>query len=152
MADPRGIRLNNPGHLRHGPAWRGLTPVQDDPHYARFSEPLWGLRALMRVLLTYRRRHGLDTVHRMLHRWAPPRGAHPDGTPYTQDTASYVRHVAARLGVDPHAPVPLEDPAVLADLARAIVRHECGTPPPSRPPDWYYTAAYTQAARLALAP
>lgn len=104
----------------------------------------------MRVLLTYYRRHHLRTLRQILTRWAPPKGQHRDGTPYAQDTASYVAHVAGRLGVDPHEPLAVEDPAVLVPLARAIVRHECGRPPAGRPPDWYPPELYAEAARLAL--
>lgn len=103
----------------------------------------------MKTLLTYYRRHHLRTVRQILTRWAPPKGQHRDGTPYTQDTAAYVAHVADRLGVDPHEPLAVEDPAVLVPLAQAIVRHECGRPPGGAA-DWYPPELYAEAARLAL--
>ena len=30
MTKPRGIRLNNPGNIRHGDNWRGMAPDQPD--------------------------------------------------------------------------------------------------------------------------
>lgn len=60
---PRGIRNNNPGNIRLSKTkWEGQKPLQADLDFIEFLSPLYGLRALMKLLLAYHLRHGLDTV------------------------------------------------------------------------------------------
>lgn len=122
---PRGIRNHNPGNLRRLPiaAWLGMAAVQRDPAFIEFDGPEWGIRALCRVLLTYRRRHGLRTVREIITRWAPPQ---------ENDTEAYIRHVAKALRVAPDEPVDVTKPEILAALAAEIIRHENGQQPYSR--------------------
>ena len=54
---PRGIRNKNPGNIKLGTKWDGLADEQSDPVFCVFSEAVWGIRALMRILLTYRFTH-----------------------------------------------------------------------------------------------
>ena len=138
---PRGIRNRNPGNIRHGSQWVGLAPEQPDAAFATFTDHVFGLRALMVVLLTYYRRHKLDTVREIIGRWAPP---------VENDTGAYVDQVAKRLGVGPDEIVNPERRETLIGLARAIVRHENGKPPSGAPADWYAADVYDRAADLAL--
>lgn len=115
---PRGIRNHNPGNIRHGSAkWQGLAAVQSDPEFCVFSAPHWGLRALARLLLTYRRRYHLTTTRQLIGRWAPPS---------ENDTGAYVAVVAKALGLKPDAEIPLD---FWPSLVAAIVRHENGQQP-----------------------
>lgn len=116
---PRGIRNNNPGNIGKGVGFAGEVEG-GDARFATFESPEAGVRALARNLLTYQQQHGLDTVTDILHRWAPPS---------ENDTASYVRTVADRLGVAPDQPLNLADPSTLARLTVAIIQHENGTQP-----------------------
>lgn len=139
---PRGIRNNNPGNIIKGKTlWRGMAQDQDDPRFVVFSAPVWGLRALMKTLLTYYRRHGLDTVHSIVNRWAPP---HENATDH------YAEHVALKLKVHRTALLRVDDPAILVKLAQAIVLHENGKPVKSRGKFWYPQRLYEEAAIMAL--
>ena len=102
-----------------------------------------GLRALMRLLLTYHIKYGLDTVESIINRYAPP---------HENQTHLYMRHVARRLQVEFREVVDLRRADVLIGMARAIVRHENGRPPEDTPADWYALDMYEEAARLALLP
>ena len=42
---PRGIRNHNPGNIKLGTAWDGLSDEQNDDVFCQFKEPVWGLRA-----------------------------------------------------------------------------------------------------------
>lgn len=138
---PRGIRNNNPGNLRRSRIrWDGMSALQKDDEFVCFTAPVWGVRALMKTLLTYQRKHGLKTIEAMINRWAPP---------LENKTAHYVWHVARCLGVSHRAPVDLTRPDMLVRMARAIIRHENGAPPGGRD-DWYGPETYTRAAGLAL--
>lgn len=138
MPLPRGIRNHNPGNLVRGDTrWQGLRENQTDPKFFQFSGPIWGLRALMKVLLTYQRRHDLQTIEEMIRRFAPP---------VENPSRHYSRYVADRLGMAPQDAVNTDDPDILVTLARAIVSFENGY----AQNDWYDPEIYTQAMTLAL--
>ncbi|MBU6476084.1 MAG: structural protein [Alphaproteobacteria bacterium] len=138
---PRGIRNNNPGNLRLSKTrWQGQAAEQPDPDFITFMGPVFGLRALMKTLLTYRLKYGLDTVRSLINRYAPP---------VENDTGSYIYNVAKRLGVKPDDEIDLCLQKTLVALAAAIVCHENGRPPQGRVADWYDASVYAQAAVLA---
>lgn len=118
MTDPRGLRNNNPGNIEYnGTAWQGLDSPPSDGRFARFSDPVYGIRAMSRILDTYRDRHGLNTVQSIISRWAP---AHEN------NTTAYTDYVARRVGVDPMQPLTQSDrPAVIA----AMIKMENGEQP-----------------------
>jgi hypothetical protein len=139
---PRGIRNNNPGNIRlSATRWRGQKEFQFDPEFVEFETPVLGLRALMRLLLTYHFRHGLDTVESIINRYAPPHENATDG---------YIHHVCRRLRVGRREKIAVAAPATLAAFARAICHHENGPPPRHLPRGWFPDAAFDEALRLAL--
>jgi len=115
---PRGIRNNNPGNIRHGADWKGLAEDQLDDDFCTFVDPQHGVRAMGRTLLTYERKHGINTVEGIVNRWAPP---------VENDTDSYVEHVAQRVGVGVDEVIRVADH--LEDLVAVIIVHENGVNP-----------------------
>ena len=69
---PRGIRNKNPGNIKLGTNWDGLAAEQTDPTFCIFDEAVMGIRALQRILLTYRFTHKKATIDEIIYRWAPP--------------------------------------------------------------------------------
>lgn len=126
----RGIRSNNPGNVRRGDQWRGLSATQPDQDFCTFIAPVYGIRAMVKILMSYKRR-GIDTVQEIVSTWAPPS---------ENDTAAYVRSVCSRVGVGPNDPVEPTNP----DLIKAIIRHENGSQP-------YADNVILDAIRLATA-
>lgn len=118
MRTPRGIRNNNPGNIRHGENWNGLAEQQPDPDFCTFVAPVYGIRAMGRILLNYQRRHNLNTVREIINRWAPP---------VENDTQAYAAHVARVLGVDPDAQVDVA--TLLETFLEVIIQHENGQNP-----------------------
>lgn len=119
----RGLRNNNPGNIRKsGDAWQGLAAVQDDPAFFKFTDARYGVRALGKILQTYRNKYGLQTVRDIIARWAPS---------IENNTTSYVSSVARALDVKPDDVIDVY--ARLPELAAAIIKHENGSNP--------YTAA-----------
>lgn len=143
---PRGIRNNNPGNLRPGPAWQGvagLDTAPPDPPYLRFVDPEHGVRALARTLISYRERHGIDTLAAVFARWAPV----GDGN----DPDAYAAVVAQALGQDMATPIDLRDPVILAALAAAITHQENGGAPGTGADGaWYPVETYRRGVALAL--
>jgi hypothetical protein len=116
----RGLVNNNPGNIRkNGTAWHGAV-TGSDPTFVTFDTPEDGIRAMAKVLLTYQRQHGLDTIAELLERWAPA---------VENDSFAYIDDVATRLRLDPDERIDLGDRAVLAALCGAIIRHENGIQP-----------------------
>ena len=142
---PRGIRNNNPGNLRLSKTvWHGQKlPPQTDKEFVEFITPLYGLRALMKTLLTYYLKYNLDTVECIINRFAPP---------HENATDSYIHYVAKGLKVRRTDKIDLTSRPLLILLACGIVRHENGVAPPERPSDWYEQELYNEAVSLVLSP
>lgn len=139
---PRGIRLSNPGNIRKGGlAWQGESAMQDDHDFIRFETPVDGLRALMKILITYQEKYDIEHVQGMILRWAPPS---------ENDSAAYAADVAARVGVKVTDYIDIEIPENLIRMAQAIVHHENGKCPDPTLPWWYPDEIYETAAARAL--
>jgi hypothetical protein len=124
MTAARGLRNNNPGNIDHNPTTKWVGQLAHDPkieaRFCRFDRPENGIRALGKTLLTYYRKHGLNTAAGIIGRWAPP---------VENNTAAYVRSVESALwakGLGRSGPLDLESPAVLGCLVRSIMRQEIG--------------------------
>jgi hypothetical protein len=116
---PRGIRNNNPGNIRKSAdMWQGVAG--DDGTFAKFESPKWGIRAMAKLLINYQKKHRLDTIEEIIHRWAPPVENHTD---------SYVDVVATKCGVDPQAKVDLTNPELMLNALKAMITVENGQQP-----------------------
>ncbi len=116
----RGERNNNPGNIREcglDSEWLGERSTDDDGAFEEFSEPIYGIRALAKILLAYQNKHDLHTIEELINRWAPP---------VENDTGSYVRSVAKQTGFAADQALYLRDPGVMEKLVKAIIHHENG--------------------------
>lgn len=139
---PTGIILNNPGNIeKTDDSWLGMTRLQDNKHFVRFSSPKYGIRAIMKIILSYEDFYGINTINRIITRWAPPS---------ENNTEAYIRDVSNRTGISPNILIDLSQPENLMSLAQAIVVHENGLPPLNMPTKWYEEVTYHEAAILAL--
>lgn len=119
----RGLRSNNPGNIDRSTTtkWQGMADDQSsDPRFVVFKAPEWGIRALMRTLLTYQNQHGLYTTRAIINRWAPPS---------ENNTGAYVNAVASACGVNPDDTIDLDMAAVALPFVKAIIVHENGSCP-----------------------
>lgn len=113
----RGERNNNPGNVRFNSAWVWQGQIgQDDAGYLIFDSASNGVRAMAKDLLTKYSR-GLDTVREIITVYAPA---------FENPTETYVRTIAADMGVHPDAKITLTDRAVLTNMVRAMIRFENG--------------------------
>lgn len=95
-ADPTVVprRLNNPGDLDFA-GQMGATPVKVGGHnFAKWPTPQQGIVGLYRQLLADIAQGW--SLRKIIYSWAPPS---------ENDTAIYLAHVAADLGVDVDAPL-----------------------------------------------
>ncbi|MGI6903781.1 MULTISPECIES: hypothetical protein [Leclercia] len=119
-AGVRGIRNNNPGNLEASWAFSWLGQNGTDGRFATFATPEHGIRALGVNLLSYQRR-GLDTISKIISRWAPPQD--------NNDTTAYIQNVSQALGVSPTTRLDVTSPEILRALSKAIIRQENGNVP-----------------------
>lgn len=122
MTQPRGIRNNNPGNIRHGANWQGLEEKSRelDTAFCVFKSPVWGIRALAKVLINYKKIHGLNTVRGIISRYAPPN---------ENQTLAYIQSVAKQLEVYPDTVIDIEERGILTVLIKAVIRMENGVQP-----------------------
>lgn len=116
----RGLRNNNPGNIRKGQIWQGMSDVQSDPDFVQFTNPYWGIRALAKTLKTYQQKYGINTVAKIVQRWAPPT---------ENNTTAYIASVSTRAGFDPNTMIDLNNVNTLERITRAIIHHENGVQP-----------------------
>ena len=116
---PRGIRNKNPGNIKLGTAWDGLASDQTDPTFCIFNEAVMGIRALMKILLTYRFTHKRTSVDDIISRWAPPS---------ENDTSAYIDFVCKEINVNPMDKLDNSIEHYLP-LVKSIIRMENGKQP-----------------------
>ncbi|KMV67961.1 structural protein [bacteria symbiont BFo2 of Frankliniella occidentalis] len=131
----RGIRNNNPANIRWGDDWDGLVPKSQrtDKSFCQFTAPEYGIRAMIIILRNYEKKYGLNTVRKIINRWAPP---------VENDTEAYVNSVAKQVGVDADKVIDVTDSRVMIPLLEAIITHENGSQP-------YEFATFVKAIDLA---
>jgi len=110
---PIGLRNNNPGNIRPGDAWQGMTG--ENGGFVVFQDISWGLRALGTDIAN-KIREGYGTIRDLVTRYAPPS---------ENNTGAYIAAVAADTGIDPDQALN-QDVGTLHSLIRAIINHENG--------------------------
>ncbi|KAG0194673.1 hypothetical protein DFQ28_007819 [Apophysomyces sp. BC1034] len=113
MADPIGIRQNNPGNIRYG---AGFDEEQEgEKGFGAYPTPTAGGKALIKNLSTYYTKHGLNTVRGIVSRWAPDN---------ENNTAAYITAVSGQMGVGPDDALNMTDSGTIRKLATAISKQE----------------------------
>lgn len=88
---PRGIRNNNPGNIKkNNIEWEGLSAIQTDNTFFQFTDPIYGIRALTKILRTYRDKYDLKNIWAIINRYAPPS---------ENDTEAYKNFVTKKTGL-----------------------------------------------------
>ena len=111
-----GLRQNNPGNIRSGAGFFGETGVGSG--YATFQNPLFGGRALARLLSTYKNKHGISNVDSLIDRYAPS----GDNSP--ESRSNYKGFMANKLGISKDDEIDLDDDNTKLAVMKAIVEFE----------------------------
>lgn len=83
IKNPRGLRNNNPGNIRHGNDWKG-EKVGTDAAFETFTSVEYGIRAIFKLIDSYIKNHKLDTIQAIITRYAPA---------FENQTANYINGV-----------------------------------------------------------
>ncbi len=119
----RGERNNNPGNLRHGEPWQGLSAQQTDKDFCQFVSTEYGIRAIYVLMRTYEKKYGLCSIREIINRYAPPK---------ENNTEGYIQRVAKELNVSTEDCVSVSKKEVAIALATAVVGVELGYQPYSQ--------------------
>lgn len=116
----RGLRNNNPCNIRlNGIAYEGEIIPSKDSAFKQFKSMAYGYRAVFVVLHTYARRYGINTIERMISRYAPASENH---------TQAYVDAVSEWSGVPPTSHLTTTNAEVMMPIVAAMSRVENGVP------------------------
>lgn len=118
---PRGIRNNNPGNIkRSNSQWVGK--VGNDGTFEIFDTAENGIRAMGRLLRTYRNSYGLNTIRGIVTRWTA-------GESSTIQN-NYVKHIVNKTGIAEH--LQLVSVSQYADVVEQMIFFENGQQPYSK--------------------
>lgn len=114
---PRGIRNNNPGNIKFNLLNKWVGQTGHDGTFVIFDNAENGIRAMARLMKTYRDKYGLETIAGIINRWAPAS---------ENNTEAYIRSVEQRTGIFRGLFLQAGDyPAIVA----AMIHHENGQQP-----------------------
>lgn len=113
----RGIRNNNPLNIRIGNSWLGEVKNPTDNEFEQFVHVCYGLRAGFILLKRYINRYKLNTIEKIISRWAP----HNEN-----NTRSYINQVARGMNITPDTPLHYEDKNRMCALVYEMVYVENG--------------------------
>lgn len=114
----RGERNFNPGNIRcSDQTFLGEIVPSQDAEFKQFQDFVHGVRAIAKILLTYYRRHGINTVRMIVNRWAPPS---------ENDTEAYIDDVCLSTGLKSYDQFRVDDRQDLILVVQALIKHENG--------------------------
>lgn len=116
---PINVRNNNPLNIRPPSGEQFQGTIGQAGGFATFATPEMGFRAAAKLLQNYQDKYGLDTVLKIIQRWAPS-GDNNNPTAYAQA-------VASKIGVGINDAIDLRsNPELTQRLIAAMAEHEGG--------------------------
>ena len=98
---PRGLRNNNPGNIRiNNDLFQGEVRPSKDKSFKEFETMPYGYRAMFKILSSYYKNYKLNTIRKMITRWAPPKENH---------TEKYIKAVSDYAGIPADDPININD-------------------------------------------
>ncbi len=111
---PLGLRNNNPGNLRPGISWKGITGTNKG--FCVFKNIAWGIRAMATDMRTDIKKKGHNTIITLVSEYAPPT---------ENDTTAYINAVVKFSGIAEKQKI-VADRETLKKLVRAFMNVELG--------------------------
>lgn len=115
---PRGVRNNNPGNIRiNDDLFQGEIRPSRDKAFKQFETMAYGYRAVFRILRNYYNNYKLDTIRKMIGRYAPPS---------ENDTDAYIKAVSDYAGIPADDPVDINDREQMTRIVAGMSKVENG--------------------------
>lgn len=112
--EPLGVKNNNPLNIRKS-SQKFINEQKSDNAFKKFSSMAFGIRAAIRIIHTYYFNYKLNTISKIIHRWAPNN---------ENDTDSYITTVSKRAHIMPDTIFIWTKDNVL-DIIKAMAYVEC---------------------------
>lgn len=115
---PRGLRNNNPGNIRiNNDLFQGEVRPSKDKSFKEFETMPYGYRAMFKILSSYYKNYKLDTIRKMITRWAPPKENH---------TEKYIKAVSNYAGIPADDPININDREQMIRIVAGMSKVENG--------------------------
>lgn len=115
---PRGFRNNNPGNIRiNRDLFQGEIRPSHDKSFKQFETMAYGYRAIFRILRNYYNNYKLETICKMIGRWAPEN---------ENDTDSYIKAVSDYAGIPADDPININDREQMIRIVAGMSKVENG--------------------------
>lgn len=115
---PRGVRLCNPGNIRiNSDLFQGEIRPSKDKSFKQFETMAYGYRAIFRILRNYHNYYKLDTIRKMIGRWAPEK---------ENDTDAYVKAVSDYAGIPADDTININDREQMIRIVAGMSKVENG--------------------------
>lgn len=115
---PRGLRNNNPGNIRiNNDLFQGEVRPSKDKSFKEFETMPYGYRAMFKILSSYYKNYKLNTIRKMITRWAPPKENH---------TEKYIKAVSDYAGIPADDPININDREQMIRIVAGMSKVENG--------------------------
>lgn len=114
---PRGLRNNNPGNIRRNSDVFQGENTSSDKEFKQFKSMAYGYRAIFKILSNYYRNYKLDTIRKMIGRWAPEN---------ENDTEAYIKAVSDNAGIPADDPINVNDREQMIRIVAGMSKVENG--------------------------
>lgn len=116
---PRGLRNNNPGNIRiNDDLFQGEVRPSRDKSFKQFKTMAYGYRAIFKILRNYLCIYKLDTIRKMVGRWAPPGD--------NNHTEAYIKAVSDYAGIPADDPINVNDREQMIRIVAGMSKVENG--------------------------
>ena len=114
---PRGLRNNNPGNIRKNSDVFQGEKTSSDKEFKQFKSMAYGYRAISKILSNYYRNYKLDTIRKMISRWAPEN---------ENNTDAYIKAVSDYAGIPADDPINVNDREQMIRIVAGMSKVENG--------------------------
>ena len=114
---PRGLRNNNPGNIRKNSDVFQGEKTSSDKEFKQFKSMAYGYRAIFKILSNYYRNYKLDTIRKIIGRWAPEN---------ENNTNAYIKAVSDYAGIPADDPININDREQMIRIVAGMSKVENG--------------------------
>lgn len=114
---PRGLRNNNPGNIRKNSDVFQGEKTSSDKEFKQFKSMAYGYREIFKILSNYYRNYKLDTIRKMISRWAPEN---------ENNTDAYIKAVSDYAGIPADDPINVNDREQMIRIVAGMSKVENG--------------------------
>ena len=114
---PRGLRNNNPGNIRKNSDVFQGEKTSSDKEFKQFKSMAYGYRAIFNILSNYYRNYKLDTIRKIIGRWAPEN---------ENNTNAYIKAVSDYAGIPADDPININDREQMIRIVAGMSKVENG--------------------------